>query len=49
MQRGLPPSEEQLGETSRLKQQPGKKIGIGGSTTLVRSLLEDDLLDKLQL
>jgi dihydrofolate reductase len=33
----------------RLKQQPGKKIGVGGSPTLVRSLLQDDLLDELQL
>jgi hypothetical protein len=38
MQRGLPPSEEQLGATSRLEQQPGQKIGIGGNPTLVRSL-----------
>jgi len=36
-------------EITRLKQQPGKNIGIGGSTTLVRSLLQNDLLDELTL
>lgn len=34
---------------TRLKQQPGKNIGIGGSPTLVRSLLYDGLLDELTL
>jgi len=33
----------------RLKQQPGKNIGVGGSPTLVRSLLQHDLLDELRL
>lgn len=32
-----------------LKRQPGKNIGITGSATLVRSLLEADLLDELRL
>ncbi|MEA2584783.1 MAG: hypothetical protein QOF33_2868 [Thermomicrobiales bacterium] len=36
-------------ELTRLKQQPGKNIGITGSATLVRSLLRDDLLDELRL
>lgn len=36
-------------EIRRLKQQPGKNIGITGSATLVRSLLRDDLLDELGL
>ena len=36
-------------EVSRLKQQPGKNIGMTGSATLVRSLLQDDLLDELVL
>ncbi len=36
-------------EISRLKQQPGKNIGITGSATLVRSLLREDLLDELGL
>jgi dihydrofolate reductase len=36
-------------EISRLKDQQGKDISISGSGTLVRSLLEDDLLDELQL
>lgn len=34
---------------NKLKQQPGKNIGLGGSPTLVRSLLEEDLLDELVL
>jgi dihydrofolate reductase len=34
---------------SRLKEQPGKDISISGSPTLVRSLLEDGLLDELRL
>ena len=37
------------GEISRLKQQPGKNIGTAGSPTLVRSLLQDGLLDELML
>ncbi len=36
-------------EITRLKQQPGKNIGITGSATLVQSLLRDDLLDELGL
>jgi dihydrofolate reductase len=36
-------------EITKLKQQPGKNIGITGSTTLVQSLLQDDLLDELGL
>ncbi|MFI5269135.1 MAG: dihydrofolate reductase family protein [Chloroflexota bacterium] len=32
-----------------LKQQPGKNIGIGGSPTLVRWLLRQNLLDELSL
>jgi dihydrofolate reductase len=34
---------------SRLKQQPGKNIGVAGSPTLVRSMLQADLLDELTL
>lgn len=34
---------------ARLKQQPGKNIGVAGSPTLVRSLLHADLLDELTL
>ena len=36
-------------EIARLKQQPGKNIGITGSAKLVQSLLQDDLLDELGL
>jgi dihydrofolate reductase len=36
-------------EIARLKQQPGKNIGITGSVTLVQSLLRKDLLDELGL
>ncbi len=36
-------------EIGRLKQQPGKDIGVQGSPTLVRSLIEADLLDELTL
>jgi dihydrofolate reductase len=36
-------------ELTRLKQQPGKNIGMTGSATLVRSLLRDNLLDELLL
>jgi dihydrofolate reductase len=36
-------------EINKLKKQPGKNIGVSGSPTLVRSLLQDDLLDELQL
>ena len=34
---------------TRLKQQPGKNIGVAGSPTLVRSLLRENLLDELTL
>ena len=36
-------------ELARLKAQPGKTITVTGSPTLVRSLLEQDLLDELTL
>jgi dihydrofolate reductase len=36
-------------EITKLKKQPGKDISITGSPTLVRSLLQDDLLDELRL
>jgi dihydrofolate reductase len=36
-------------EIARLKQQPGKNIGITGSATLVQFLLREDLLDELGL
>ncbi len=34
---------------TKLKQQPGKNISVGGSPTLLRSLLQNNLLDELQL
>ena len=37
------------GEITKLKQQPGKNIGVAGSPTLVRSLLQMDLIDELIL
>jgi dihydrofolate reductase len=36
-------------EITRLKGLPGKNIGVSGSPTLVRSLLQNDLLDELSL
>ncbi len=36
-------------EITKLKNQPGKDIGMTGSATLVRSLLRDGLLDELRL
>lgn len=36
-------------EVTRLKQQPGKHIGVAGSPSIVRSLLQDNLLDELTL
>jgi dihydrofolate reductase len=36
-------------EIGRLKQQPGKNIGVAGSSTLVQSLIQNDLLDELKL
>jgi dihydrofolate reductase len=37
------------GTIQQLKQQPGKTIGVAGSPTLVRWLLQNDLLDELIL
>jgi dihydrofolate reductase len=34
---------------ARLKQQPGNKIGVTGSATLVRYMIDHDLLDELHL
>jgi dihydrofolate reductase len=36
-------------EIARLKKQPGKNIGVAGSPTLVRSMLQQNLLDQLTL
>ena len=36
-------------EVPKLKQQPGKNITISGSATLVRSLVDEGLLDELRL
>lgn len=36
-------------QIAKLKQQPGKNIGVAGSPTLVQSLLQNDLLDELTL
>ncbi|RPJ23604.1 MAG: dihydrofolate reductase [Planctomycetaceae bacterium] len=36
-------------EVDRLKQQPGKNIGVAGSPTLVRTMLQEGLLDQLSL
>jgi len=36
-------------EITRLKQQPGKNIAVEGSPSLVRSLLQNDLLNELTL
>ncbi|HLO17445.1 MAG TPA: dihydrofolate reductase family protein [Anaerolineales bacterium] len=36
-------------EINKLKAQPGKNITVGGSPSLVRSLLQDGLLDELKL
>ena len=36
-------------EINKLKQQPGKVISVGGSPTLVRSLIQEDLLDEFKL
>jgi dihydrofolate reductase len=38
-----------VNEINKLKSQPGKNIGVAGSPTLVRSLLQTDLLDELRL
>ena len=38
-----------MAERAKLKQQPGKNIGVAGSPTLVQSLLQNDLLDELTL
>lgn len=47
--RGQQPFAAWLFGIARLKQLPGKNIGVAGSPTLVRSLLQDDLLDELTL
>jgi len=36
-------------DVARLKDQPGRDIGVHGSATLVRSLIQGDLLDELRL
>lgn len=36
-------------EITKLKRQPGKNIGVAGSPTLVRALLQSDLIDELTL
>ena len=36
-------------EITKLKNQPGKNITVGGSPTLVRSLIKENLLDEFQL
>jgi dihydrofolate reductase len=36
-------------EINKLKQQSGKNISVGGSPTLVRSLIQENLLDELKL
>jgi dihydrofolate reductase len=36
-------------EIAKLKRGPGRNIGVGGSPTLVRSLLQAELLDELKL
>ena len=36
-------------EINKLKKQSGKNIGVSGSPTLVRSLIQENLLDELQL
>ena len=36
-------------EINKLKLQPGKNIGVGGSPMLVRSLLQEGLLDEFKL
>lgn len=36
-------------EINKLKKQPGKNISVGGSPTLVRSLLQEGLLDEFKL
>ena len=38
-----------IGEIRKLKQQPGGKIGIIGSATLVHSLLDAGLVDEIQV
>jgi len=42
-------SGDVAGELTKLKQQPGKDIGMTGSGMLVRTLLRDGLLDELNL
>jgi dihydrofolate reductase len=38
-----------VAELNKLKQQPGKKIAIIGSATLIRSLLKQEVIDELVL
>lgn len=38
-----------VSEITELKKQPGKNINMSGSATLVRWLLQNDLLDELRL
>ena len=42
-------SGDVMTELRKLKEQPGKDIGMSGSGTLVRSLLDAGLLDELRL
>ena len=42
-------SGDVLAEIRKLKKQPGKDIGMTGSGTLVRSLLQEGLIDQLDL
>jgi dihydrofolate reductase len=42
-------SGDVMAEVAKLKEQPGKDIGMTGSGTLVRGLLEAGLLDELHL
>lgn len=43
------PGEDLVARITELKEQPGGSIGVGGSATLIRWLLANDLLDELQL
>jgi dihydrofolate reductase len=45
----LIPAASAFAEIAKLKQQPGKNIGMTGSGTLVSSLLREGLLDELHL
>jgi dihydrofolate reductase len=41
--------EDLAAQINKLKGQPGKNISVSGSPTLVRSLMQDNLLDELKL